>query len=109
MNTLKYIPYKPLTNSFSYPTTSSNPSYLLMIAKKQGETIKHIWNEDLISCHEIIYKRAFKFKTQIQAMDKIRVVVQPPPGKRDGIPAKIQSTLNKLEKELKIKQTVVTK
>src|SRR3990167_7828905 len=109
MNTLKYIPYKPLPNSFEYPVNPSHPSYFLMLAKKQGKSIKHIWNKDLISCHEVIYRGAFKFKKQIQAIDKVRIVVQPPPGKREGIPEKIQSTLNKLEKKLKIGKTVVTK
>ena len=108
MNTLEYIPYNPGT-SWGYPVNPSYPGYLLMLAKKQGKLIKHIRNEDSASCHEVMYKRAYRFKKQIQAANTIRIVVQPPPDKRKGIPEKIQSTLNKLEKKLKIKETVVTK
>src|SRR3990167_527380 len=107
MNTLKYIPYNHPFGSYEVDSNASE--YLLMLAKKQGNTIKHITNEDLASCHEVMYKRAHKFKKQARAADKLRIVVQPPPGKREGIPEKIQSTLNKLEKTLKTEKTVVTR
>ena len=71
MNTLKYIPYTPFFWQ-TYVVNPSHPSYLLMLAKKQGNSIRHIRNEDLFSCHEVMYKRAYRFKKQIQAMDKIR-------------------------------------
>lgn len=106
MNTLIY---SHISSDTHYPITSKTTGYWITIVKRKENTISHINKHDLTYCHDILFKRAIENKAKIEASEKLRIVVQPPKKKRVRVNKKIASTLNKLEQQLGIEQTIVTK